>query len=89
MKGHAFGQPAGDIELFVKGLREKGEQDIMTQADLVYIVGPVNQQPAPDHDGEDREVDPVHPADVEGMFEDYFLHITGLGRKLQIKQDFR
>src|SRR5262249_10814662 len=29
---------------------------------LVDVVGPVDQQAAPDHDGQHRDVDPVHPA---------------------------
>ena len=48
----------------------------MAEVDLVDVVCPIDQQAAPDHDGEDREIDPVHPADGKGMFRDYLFHFA-------------
>jgi hypothetical protein len=50
--------------------------------DLVNVVRPIDQQAAPDHDCQDREVDPVHPADGEGVFGDYLFHAALLQAKL-------
>ena len=50
------------------------EKDIVAQMDFKDIVGPIDQQPAPDHDENDRKIDPVHPADGEWMFGDDFFH---------------
>ena len=36
----------------------------------VDIVGPENQCPRPDHDGQNREVDPVEPTKGERVFID-------------------
>src|SRR5580693_99289 len=54
----------------------------MTQVDLVDVVSPVDQESAPDHDSQDREIDPVHPADSQRMFGDYFLHINPIRAKI-------
>jgi hypothetical protein len=67
MKGHAFGQSGAEVECFVKGIWEKGEDNGVAEVDLVYIVCPVDEHSAPDHDEQDREVDPMHPADGQGM----------------------
>ena len=75
MKGHSFGEAVGDVQRFVKRCGEEGKQDVVSQVDLVDIVGPIDQHAAPDHHGQDREVDPVHPADGEGMFGDNFFHV--------------
>ena len=82
MKGHAFGQTTGQVERLVKGFREKAEEDGMTQVNLVDVVSPIDQESAPDHDSQDREVDPMHPADRQRMFGDYFLHINPIRAKI-------
>jgi RNA polymerase sigma factor (sigma-70 family) len=47
---------------------EEVEQRPVAPADAVDVVGPVDQQPAPDHHRQHRHVDPVHPADGAGVF---------------------
>ena len=39
---------------------------------------PVNEQATPDHDGQHRKIDPVKPADGEGMLLDDFALGHGL-----------
>src|SRR2546425_4068009 len=45
-----------------------------TQVEMVHVVGPVDQQAAPDHDGQDRDVHPVHPADDSWVFRLQAVH---------------
>jgi hypothetical protein len=75
MKSHAFGQSFGEMERPIKAFREKAVKNIVAHPDLIDIVGPIDQHPAPDHGKEHREVDPVHPADSQGMLWDDFFHV--------------
>jgi hypothetical protein len=52
----------------VKVLREKVDQRDFAEADAVNVIGPINKKAAPNHHAQDREVDPVKPADGQGMF---------------------
>src|ERR1700728_1770096 len=60
----------------------------MPQMDLVDVVCPIDEEAAPDHGGQDGEVDPVHPADGEGMFGDGFFYAGSSGGKLRILSNF-
>ena len=60
--GHPAGKVSVEVEHRVEAVREEGEQSPTAPADAVDVVGPVDPQPAPDHDGQKRKVDPVHPA---------------------------
>src|SRR5260370_30386894 len=59
------------------GAGKKMKQRKTADPDAIYIVGPVDQQPAPDHDGEQREVDPMQPAYCGRMFrlQPFHVHI--------------
>ncbi len=69
---HPPGKAAFEAEFLVDGVGEQVEPVPTEQADAVGVsnVGPVDPQPTPDHDGEQREVDPVHPAPGSGVEED-------------------
>lgn len=74
MQAHAFGQPEGNVKGLVERIGEKFEQGFIAPAQPVHIIGPVNQHTAPDHNTQHREIDPVKPADGEGMLlDDFFL----------------
>jgi hypothetical protein len=45
----------------VKAVRKEMEQCEVPKAEAIDIVRPVNQASAPDHDGDQRKVDPVEP----------------------------
>ena len=70
VEGHPFGEPPGEVEAFVEGVGKKAEQDGIAEVDLEDVVGPIDEHPAPDHDEEYREVDPMHPADGQGVLGD-------------------
>ena len=74
MEGHAFGQPVGDAEILIEGFGEELEDDLPAELDLVHIVRPIDQQAAPDHDRQHGKIDPVIPADGEGMLMDDLFH---------------
>src|SRR2546423_105545 len=56
---HSFGEAMMHIESLIDPLRKKWPVD---------VVRPVNQNSAPDHDKEERKVDPVIPANPKRMF---------------------
>ena len=80
MKRHTFGEPMRDVDGTVKGFRK--ELKIRSAADpyLINVIGPVYEQAAPYHDTQQREIDPMEPADGKGMFVDYFFHYELIGR---------
>src|SRR6202051_4864165 len=67
MPRHSFGQTRVDRERVVKTLREKMKEGGVSPAECINIVGPVDEQAAPDHDGQQWKVDPVEPANGGGM----------------------
>src|SRR5215470_1667490 len=52
----------------VEALWKEPEQGSSSNTNTIYVVGPVDQQSAPDHCREHREVDPVKPANRERVF---------------------
>ena len=76
MEGHAFGEAVGEIECFIEGVRKKMEPGFVAGMDAVYVIGPIDQHAAPDHDEKDRKIDPVHPTDGEGMFANDLFHVV-------------
>ena len=56
-----------ETECIVESLREEMKESDVSPANLINIVGPIDQQAAPDHDGQKREVDPVKPANRSRM----------------------
>ena len=73
MKAHAFCQPVRHVERFVKTIGEKVEQFFTADTNFIRVVRPVNEQAAPYHNRQYREVDPVKPADGKRMlFENGF-----------------
>jgi hypothetical protein len=62
MHGHAEGELVIEVEGGIERVGEEVEEGELTQTDAVDVVGPVDQDAAPDHDGEEGEVDPVGPA---------------------------
>lgn len=61
----------------IKRLWEKLYERGVAPPKAVHVVGPVYEQPTPYHNGEDREINPVKPADGKGVLFYNFLH----GRK--------
>ena len=62
------------MQRIVKTFGEKFENRFITPADPVNIIGPVNQHPTPNHDCNHRKINPMKPADRQGMFFDNSLH---------------
>ncbi len=52
----------------VDGVGKEMKERELTYADSIDIVRPINHQPAPDHDSQDWEVDPMSPARDQLMF---------------------
>ena len=63
MEGHTPGQFAVEAEGFVNPVGEELKEFPTTEAEYIGVteVSPVDAQTAPDHDRQQREVDPVHP----------------------------
>src|SRR5688572_16541340 len=74
--GHPFGELALKPECRVKPIRKELEEREISPADSIYVVGPVDQEAAPDHQAEERHVDPVEPANRAGMLEFQALHVN-------------
>src|SRR6266403_1885620 len=63
MPGHPLGQAMADAQGGVESVGEELEKRDVAVADAINVVGPVDQQSAPHHEGEQRHVDPMEPAD--------------------------
>src|SRR5438477_7919035 len=46
----------------------------VNRSDMVNVIGPIDQETAPDHEKEQGEVDPVKPPDRDRVLELEFLH---------------
>ena len=71
---HAHGQAMLQVERAVEPVGKEVKQRDAADAHVVDVVGPVDQQAAPDHDGQHREVDPVHPANRSRVFRLQAVH---------------
>jgi hypothetical protein len=45
-------------------------------SDVIDVVSPINENAAPDHHEQQREIDPVKPPDRYQMLETYLLHVA-------------
>jgi hypothetical protein len=61
VKGQTPGEVTIEVELGVHVLGQELEQGRVAPSEPVDVVGPVDPQATPNHDGEQRKVDPVHP----------------------------
>ena len=74
MKTHAFCKPVWYVECFVKRVIKEFQEGLIAKTDPVDIICPIDEEPAPDHDGKHWKIDPVKPTDGEGVFfDDGFL----------------
>ena len=76
MKSHSLRKMVGYSQEFVKPLRKKADPGSPEEGDRIYTIGPIDQQPAPGHHRKYREIDPVRPADQQGMFFFDDLHLS-------------
>ncbi len=78
---HAAGEAPIELERLVDGVGEEGEPLPAADPEGVDVLRPVDAQPAPDHDHQQREVDPVQPADCPWVHEagDRFVRRPLLG----------
>lgn len=63
MPTHTFSKAEGDMKSFIKAIWKKFEQNFITPTDFIYIIRPVNKQPAPYHASQNGEVEPMKPPD--------------------------
>src|SRR5271156_4212951 len=68
MPRHSFGQAVADSRQVVSRVRKEMKQSELAHPGAIHVVRPINQRPAPDHDADQREINPVKPADRRGMF---------------------
>ena len=68
----------------VESFRKESEERQGTHAKAVNVIGPVDPKPAPDHQCQQGKVDPMAPADCQGVFQSYLqpLHSDSPSRKL-------
>lgn len=92
MVSHAFGQPIRNMKGLVERLRKKSNKGLVTKANFVDIISPINQQSAPNHYSKHGKVNPMKPANRQWMFFDYFFHESAIHdsrsspQSLQIKK---
>src|SRR5580693_6210175 len=67
MPGHALREALVEMERAIETVGEEVKQRGVSPAEFINIVGPIDEHPAPDHDGQHGEIDPVKPADGGGM----------------------
>ena len=91
VEGQATGQAALKTKTLIDGVREEVEpvptHEADTETEWIPQIGPVDAQTAPDHDGQEGKVDPVHPPRPDEMFTNghpfgrsrFFIHLRGLG----------
>src|SRR6185436_18143896 len=53
---HTFREAVADVEEIVEPFRKEMEEGEAADSDAIYIVGPVDQHSAPDHQGQHREI---------------------------------
>lgn len=75
MNAHSLRQPERDVQGLVKRIRKKSQDGFSAPADSVNVIGPVNKKATPNHDRQDREIDPVKPPDCQRVFFYYFFHL--------------
>ena len=68
MKTHSFRQSLRKVKCLIEWIRKEFKDGGITPTQAIYIIGPVNEESTPDHDAQYREIDPMKPADSEGMF---------------------
>jgi hypothetical protein len=69
MQRHAVGQPMIHVQGSVHPSRKE-----MKRADVVDIVRPIDQKATPDHEEQQRKVDPMKPADGDEVLKPKCLH---------------
>jgi hypothetical protein len=74
VKREAVGEPVVHIQRAIQYGRKK-----MESSNAIHIVGPIDEQSAPDHDPQQRKVDPVEPANSSEVFQLQFLHGASIG----------
>ena len=67
---HALGQAVIDVQSGIHGIGEKMQECVLPQADPVHVVGPVDQQAAPQHERQERQIQPMHPTHRPGVLAD-------------------
>ena len=63
-----LGEAIGNAEKFVEPRRKELEKLIIADPDRIDRICPIDQHPAPDHQREERKIDPMQPSDRERMF---------------------
>ena len=74
MPRHTRGKPVFHPHQFDKPGGEELEKHHSEYLDLIGLVGPIDEQAAPDHDHDEREVDPMKPAQGQRVFFGYVWH---------------
>ncbi len=78
MPGQAGGDLVGRVEQLPEPVREEAKERPRADPDAIHLmrvlvgrdgIAPVDKKPAPDHEREQREVDPVHPANGTRVFQ--------------------
>jgi hypothetical protein len=62
------------MQCVIKGIGKKFEQRCIAKTNFIYVIGPIDQEAAPDHDHQYRKIDPVKPSNSERMFRYNFFH---------------
>src|SRR5215468_10275888 len=68
MISHSLCQSKRYMKRIIKRLGEKFNNRFIAKANLVYVIGPIDEQTAPYHYTQYREINPMKPANSQGMF---------------------
>jgi len=66
------------MQCLVKRFGEKFNDLLAANFYCIYIIGPINEQPTPNHYTQHRKIDPVKPADCQRMLLYNFPHKKAL-----------
>src|SRR5262249_35256471 len=83
---HADRQTLLEIQGAVETVGEEVEQRGVADANCVFVVGPIDQKSAPNHDGQERDVEPVHPADGPWVFRRQTVHDSSLAAAISTRR---
>src|SRR5882757_9031968 len=68
MERHSFSQALWYMEQIIVPVGKEANVGMPEKGDAVFIICPVDQHSAPDHNGQDREIYPVCPSHCQRMF---------------------
>ena len=78
MERHSFSQALWYVEQVIVPVRKEVNIGMPEKGDAIFIICPVDQHPAPDHNRQDGKIYPVCPSHYQRMFFFNDFHLVGI-----------